>query len=759
MFSLLKKALLSIALLTAGLAFAIEPFTIKDIRVEGLQRVEAGTVFATLPVRVGDQFNDTIGASAIRALFELGLFKDVRLEAKNDVLIVAIEERPTIADVDFVGTKEFDKDNLKKAMKDIGLLEGRSFDRSLADKAEQELKRQYINKSLYGAEIVTTVTPIERNRVNLTFTVVEGEVAKIRSIKIFGAQAFTESKLLSEMDLSSSGVMSWYTKSDRYTRAKFNADLEAIKTYYLTRGYLEFKILSNQVAISANKQNVDISINISEGKKYIVSSIELAGNYLGKEDDFKSLIKIPAGEFYNSENVTETIKSFTELFGKLGFAFARVESNPEINAATSLVKIVLAADPARRAQIRRINIIGNSKTKDEVIRREFRQFEASWYDGEKIKISRDRIDRLGYFKEVSIDTQEVAGNPDQVDINLTLTEKPTGNLLLGAGFSSSEKLTLQFSVQQDNVFGSGHFLGVNINTSKYNQVYSINTTNPYFTEDGISRTYELYQRKTRPYSTLGGDYQLTSSGLSLRFGVPVTEYDRVFLGLSAEQTQIQSGTNIPAAYLAYADKFGYTSRNYPFTLGWSRDDRDSALIPTKGKYQRLTSDLSKFGDAHYTRTNYQFQQYIPITRQYTFAFNTELGWGKGLDGRPFPVFKDFYSGGLGSVRGFEQNTLGPRDVTGAYIGGAKKITLNAELNAPFPGAGNDRSLRLYTFYDMGNVFGETEKYDFSKLRTSAGFGLSWISPVGPLRFAIANPIRSFSGDRIQKFQFQIGTAF
>jgi outer membrane protein insertion porin family len=759
MLSFLKIAALSFCILIASQAAAVEPFAVKDIRVEGLQRVEPGTVFATLPFRTGDTFNDDKGTAAIRALFALGLFKDVRLETKDGVLIVVVEERPTIADLNFVGTKEFDKENLTKSLKDVGLATGRAYDKALADRAEQELKRQYVSRSLYGAEVVTTVTPIERNRVNLTFTVLEGEVAKIKSLRIVGSKAFSDSTLLSQLDLDTTGFMSWYTKSDRYTRTKFNADLETLRSYYLTRGYLEFKIDSTQVALSPDKQKVDITITVTEGLRYVVSSVDLRGNYLAKDDEFKSLIKIAVGQPYNSEAVAVTTKAFTDLFGKFGFAFAQVESIPEIDKVNAQVKLTLAAEPARRAQVRQININGNSKTKDEVIRREFRQYEASWYDGDKIKLSRDRVDRLSYFKEVKIDTQEVAGAQDQVDINLTVVEKPTGSLTLGAGISSTEGLTLQFGVQQDNAFGTGHFLGINVNTSKYNRIYSINTTNPYFTVEGVSRTYELYQRRTRPYSTVGGDYQLTTTGLALRFGIPFTELDRVFVGVSAEQIQIESGTSIPASYLAYADTFGYTSRSYPLTLGWSRDDRDSILVPSKGQYQRLSSDLAKAGDAQYTRTSYQFQQYLPINKQYTLALNTELGWGRGLGGRPFPVFKDFYSGGLGSVRGFAQSSLGPRDVTGAYIGGPKKLTINAEINTPFPGAGNDRTLRLYGFYDAGNVFGENDAYDFSKLRTSVGVGLSWISPLGPLRFAFARPMRAFSGDRIERFQFQMGTAF
>jgi outer membrane protein insertion porin family len=340
-----------------------------------------------------------------------------------------------------------------------------------------------------------------------------------------------------------------------------------------------------------------------------------------------------------------------------------------------------------------------------------------------------------------------------------VVEKPTGSLQLSAGFSSADRLALGFSIRQENVFGSGNYLGIEVNTSKYNRTLAFNAVDPYFTPDGISRTIDLYHRSAKPYEDQGGNYELATSGAGLRFGVPFSEFDTVFFGGSLERIQIKPGTNIPAAYLVYANRFGYTSTNAPLTIGWSRDDRDSAVSPNSGRYQRVGSELGLVGDARYLRANYQLQQYIPLNKQFTVAFNGELGWGKGLSGRPFPVFKNFYSGGLGSVRGFDQGTLGPRDVTGSAIGGPKKITLNAEVITPFPGAGNDRTLRLFGFFDVGNVFGETDKIKFGDLRASVGFGLSWISPVGPLRLAIANPVRKFPGDRIQKLQFQIGTSF
>jgi len=745
--------------LSANAAWALEPFRVQDIRVEGLQRVEPGTIFASLPLRVGDDYNDEKGSAAIRALFALGLFKDVRLEAAGNVLVVVVEERPTIADVDFAGTKEFDKDTLKKAMRDVGLTEGRPYDKALADRAEQELKRQYIGKSLYGAEVVTTVTPIERNRVNLTFTVTEGEPAKIKDIRIVGAKAFSESTLKGLFDQDTGGWLSWYTKSDRYSRAKLNADLETLRSYYLSRGYLEFKIDSTQVAISPDKQDITITINVTEGQSYVVSGVKIEGNYLDRDDEFKSLITIRPGEPYNADKVAETTKAFTDHFGNFGFAFARVEAVPEIDRENNRVAVVLKAEPSRRAYVRRINVSGNNRTRDEVIRREFRQYEASWYDGDKIKLSRDRVDRLGYFTEVNVETQEVSGSPDQVDLVINVVEKPTGSLQLGAGFSSAEKVSLSFSIKQENVFGSGNYLGVDVNTSKYNRTLVFSTTDPYFTQDGISRTLDLYYRTSKPYQEQGGNYELVTAGTSVRFGVPFSETDTVFFGGGVEQTKIKAGTNIPAAYLAYADTYGATSFSVPLTLGWSRDDRDSALAPNSGRYQRLNSEWSVAGDARYVRGNYQVQQYVPLNKQFTMAFNGELAWGTGLNGRPFPVFKNYYSGGLGSVRGFDQGTLGPRDVTGASLGGSKKVTLNAEFIAPFPGAGNDRTLRVFTFVDAGNVYGDNDKVELSELRASAGLGLSWISPLGPLRIAFAQPVRKFAGDRIQKLQFQIGTSF
>jgi outer membrane protein insertion porin family len=767
--SRLQPAALTVAatLMACMPAWAVDPFTVRDIRVEGLQRIESGTVFASLPLRVGDQYSDEKGAAAIRALFALGLFKDVRLETEGDVLVVVVEERPSVAAVEFIGLKEFDKEVLLKALREVGLAEGRPYDKALADKAEQELKRQYINRSLYGAEVVSTATPVDRNRVNLSFTITEGGPAKIKQIQIVGNKAFTESDLRDQFNLDTGGWMSWYTKSDRYARTKLNADLEALRSYYLARGFLEFRIDSTQVAMSPDKQEMAITINVTEGERFVVSGVKLEGNYLDKDDEFKALVKIGVGKPYNAETVAETTKAFTDYFGKFGFAFAKVEAKPEIDRQNNRVQFVLQAEPSRRAYVRRILVSGNNRTRDEVIRREFRQFEAAWYDGDKIRLSRDRVDRLGFFTEVNVETIEIPGTSDQVDLMFTVAEKPTGSISLGAGFSSAEKVTLSFGIRQENAFGSGNYLAVEVNTSKYNRNLVLSTTDPYFTQNGISRTIDVFQRTTRPYLGDINSYSLINSGLGLRFGVPVTETDTVFVGANAEQTQIKAGTGLPDPYKEYAGLFGATSTAIPLTLGWARDGRDSALVPTKGTYQRLNADLSLAGDVRYFRSNYQYQQYFPLSKKYTLALNADLGWGQGLSGQPFPIFKNFYVGGLGSVRGFEQSTLGPnaRTIKGdesstlVYLGGPKKMVLNAEFMVPFPGAGNDKTLRLFGFTDIGRAFGDNEKISLGDLRASAGIGLSWISPMGPLRFSYATPIRKETGDKIQKLQFQIGTSF
>ena len=741
-------------------AWAVDPFTLRDIRVDGLQRTDPGTVFAALPFRVGDLYTEEKGAAAVRALFATGLFKDVRLQVEEQVIVVVVEERPIIGSVEFVGNKEFDKDVLIKALKDGGIAEGQPFDRALIDRAEQEIKRQYLTRSLYGAEVVTTITPQERNRVSVTFTTTEGEPAKIREIRILGAKVFKEKDLLELLDQTPSGWFTWYSKRDRYSRTKLNADLETLRSHYTNRGYLEFAVESTQVTISPDKQSISIAITVREGQPYTVTAVQLSGELLGRDDEFKSLISIRPGQPYRSEEVAATQRRMSERFGTYGYAFARVEARQNISRETGQVELTLVADPGRRVYVRRINISGNTSTRDEVVRREIRQFESAWYDSAKLKLSKERLERIGYFKDVNIETQEVPGTADQADLVATVTEKATGNFQIGAGYSSLERLTISGSLQKDNFLGSGHYLGVSVNSSRFNRNLTLSTVNPYFTPDGVSRAFDVFYRTSRPFNTQGETYQLNTPGMAIRFGVPFSEYDTVFFGIGAEQTSIRGSAALPNFYFLYRENFGTNSTSFPLTIGWARDQRDSVITPTRGELQRINLEISAFGDAQYTRSNLQYQRYFPFwNNKLSLGLNSELGVGTGLGGKPYPIFKNFYGGGLGSVRVFQQGSLGPVDVTGAYIGGARRLNVNAELYVPVPGTGNDKSLRLFGFSDLGNVWADTERVSADSIRVSAGLGLSWISPVGPLKVSWGVPVKYQPQDRIQRFQFQIGTAF
>ena len=747
------------ALIAPGAALAVDPFAVRDIRVEGLQRTDPGSVFAVLPFRIGDTYTQEKGSVALRALFATGLFKDVRIEIEGQVVVVVVDERPVISNVTFVGLKEFDKDPLTKSLKDAGIGEGLPFDRALIDRAEQEIKRQYLSRSLYGAEVTTTVTPLERNRVSVTFTMNEGEAARIAEVRISGTRVFSERELLEQFELTPSGWFTWYTKSDRYSRTKLNADLEKLRAWYFNRGYLEFAVDSTQVTISPDKQTISIAINIREGQPYTVTAVRLEGEYLGRDEEFRRLVLLQAGQPFRGDAVTASQRRFQELFGQYGYAFARVEPRTEIDRATGQVAVVMAAEPSRRVYVRRIEVAGNTRTRDEVVRREFRQLESAWYNGSLIQLSKQRVDRLGYFENVEIETNEVPGAPDQADLVVTVKEKPTGNLAIGAGYSNAEKLTFSASVSQDNAFGSGRSLGFEINTSRFNRQLSLRTVDPYFTVDGISMAVDAFYRTARPVNFLLESYDLRTPGLSVRFGVPFSELDTVFVGLGWERTELGTSVGLPLSWLNFRALYGNNADSFTTTVGWARDGRDSLLVPSAGRFQRVLFEYSFAGEVRYLKTNVQYQEYWSLPYRLTLGVNAELGLGKGLGGSPYPVFKNFYGGGLGTVRAFEQNSLGTVDPTGAYIGGAKRFNVNTELYFPVPGSGNDRTLRIFAFADAGNVWAEQERVTWDSLRASVGVGLSWISPVGPLKLSWGRPIQVQRNDRIQRFQFQIGTAF
>lgn len=757
-----KPIAILVAALLASPAFAFDPFTITDIRVEGIQRTEAGTVFGYLPVKVGDTMTDEKASEAVKKLFGTGFFKDVRLEIDGGVLVVLVEERPAIASIEFVGLKAFDKDQLRKGLKEVGLAESRIFDRALVERAEQELKRQYLSQGHYAVQITTTVTPLERNRVGLNFNIVEGEIAKIKQINVIGAKAYDEDDLLDLFVLRTPGWFTWYTKNDQYSKQKLSGDLETLRSYYLDRGYLEFNVESTQVAISPDKQDIYITINISEGEKYSVSSVKLAGELLLPEDELIKLVKVKPGETYSREKLTESTKAISDRLGNEGYAFANVNAAPEVDKDKHEVAFTILVDPGRRVYVRRINVSGNTKTRDEVVRREMRQMESSWYDGDKINKSRTRVDRLGYFDEVTIETPAVAGTTDQVDVNVNVKERPTGSLMVGAGFSSTEKLVLSGSVQQQNLFGSGNFVGVSVNTSKINTVYSLSYTNPYYTVDGVSRGFDFYHRNYDSSSlTSLAAYGARSSGGGVRYGVPITEDDTINFGLSYDRTRLRVDSTSLPLYQQYVAEFGDTNTTLLGSAGWARETVDSRIYPTKGALRRIGSEVAiPGGSLRYYKLNFQEQQFFPLSRKTTLAFNGEFGYANGYGNHQLPFFKNFYAGGIGSVRAYDPSSLGPVDpATGQRLGGNRRLILNGELLFPMPGVGQDKSVRLGAFVDGGQVWGRDEKFDLSTLRYSYGVSLAWSSPVGPLKFSFGQPINKKEGDKVQRLQFQMGTVF
>ncbi len=771
------------ALVSATAAHAFEPFVVRDIRVEGIQRTDAGTVFSYLPVKVGETFTDDKATAALKALFATGFFKDVRIDVDDNVIVVVVDERPAIASVEFTGVKEFEKDTLKKALKDIGLSETSIFDRANLERAEQELKRQYLTRGLYGAQVTTTVTPLERNRVSVTFNVDEGDVAKIRQIHIVGNRAFSERTLLKEIALTTPGWFTWYTKSDQYSKQKLNGDLETLRSYYLNRGYLEFNVESTQVSITPDKKDIYITVNVSEGEKYTVSDVRIAGEALVTEEELKKLILVKPGETYSGEKLTQSTKAIQDRLGALGYAFANANAAPELNRAEKKVAFTIFVDPGRRVYVRRINVVGNTKTRDEVVRREMRQAEGGWYDVDSIKLSKERLERLAYFKEINVETPQVSGTNDQVDVNVAVVEKPTGTFNIGAGFSQADKVILTTSINQTNLFGSGQTLGLEVNTSKLSRTAALSATDPYFTDNGVSRTVDVFYRTTNPSSISLGDYRIKSAGTGLNFGVPFTEYDVVFFGGRFEHTKVELTESSPLTYINYVQQLtnnveqcnrflgdpttpdvgcnsSAATNTFIGSIGWQRDSRDSGITPTRGRYQRAYFESTlPSGALRYFRATYQHTYYWPITPDYTLSVNGEIDYGHGYGGRPLPVFKNFYAGGIGSVRGYDTSSIGPRDANGDPIGGAKRANGNVELLFPLPGTGKDRSFRGFTFFDSGGVYAEDQGYALSGLRYSVGFGINWLSPLGALRLSYAIPLKSKPDDRLQRLQFTIGNGF
>jgi outer membrane protein insertion porin family len=752
-------------LLPASLAQAIENFFVKDIRVEGLQRIAPGTVFNYLPIKVGDSLTELNARDAIAALFKTGFFQDVRLERSGDVLVVHVTERPSVDSIKISGTKEIDEKELLKSLKELGLAEGLVFNSSLLDKTEQELKRQYFSRGRYAVNVKTTVTPLERNRVGIRIDVAEGEVTTIHGITIVGNRIFKDNELLKTFSLSTSTLFSFYTKSDQYSKQKLAADLENLRNFYQNQGYLDFTIDSTQVSITPDKQDIYVTVNITEGRKYTVTDVKLGGKLIVPEAELRKLISVKAGDVFSRQEITDSSKRISDRLGNDGYAFANVNAAPEIDKEKKQVAFTLFVDPGRRVYVRRIQVQGNTRTRDEVVRREMRQMEAGWYDGAKINRSRARVDKLGYFDEVTVETPAVPGTTDQVDLNVNVKEKATGNMMLGAGLSSTEGLVLSGSVQQQNLFGSGKHVAVGFNTSKINTLYSFSYTDPYHTVDGVSRGFDLYYKDTdtAELNTIA-TYATKSYGGGVRYGYPIGEDNRINFGLAFDSTEVKETTNTPLRYKAFLAEYGTDYTGAILSVGWGKDTLDSRIYPMQGYVATAGAELAMGTDAlGYYRANLKYQQYFPIGREYALMINGELGWADGIGEDPLPFWKYYYAGGVGSVRGYKAGSLGPIDpLTEDRLGGKHRLITNAEFLFPMPGSGLDKSLRLGVFMDAGKVWGaDYGLYNPADedMRYSAGLSLAWSSPLGPLKFSLAQPLNEKDGDDIQRLQFQMGTTF
>jgi len=749
-------AAILLAVAASAAAQSFQPFTVKDIRVEGLQRTEAGTVFSYLPIKVGETMDEEKGRRAVRALYATGFFQDVRLEVDNDVLVILVQERPAIAQIDFAGMKEFEPDNIKKALRELGLAEGRIFDRALLDSTEQEIKRQYLSKGLYATAVQVTVTPLERNRVAINITITEGDVAKIRGINIVGSKAFSEEELIDQFVLRTPGWLTWYTKHDRYARERLAADLEVLRSFYQNRGYLDFNIESTQVQITPDRLGIYVTVNITEGEKYTVTGVRLSGQMLVPREELERLVQLRTGDVFSREKLAASTKAITDRLGNDGYAFANANAIPDVDKEKRTVAFNIVIDPGRRVYVRRIDIAGNTKTRDEVVRREMRQIEGAYYDASKIQLSRRRVDRTGYFSEVNVETQPVEQNPDQVDIAYSVKERPTGALLFGLGFSNVEKLSLSASLTQANVFGTGNFLSFNVNSGSVNKVYSLSFLNPYWTADGVSQGFDVYRRKTNASQLVVGAYATDTYGGGIKFGYPISEYSRIDTGFNMERVRLDTFETSPSQYLTFVDQYGHQYTYGALTAGWARDTRDSLIQTNAGSLTRTTSELAA-GDLQYYRLGFVQQYYVPLTRTFTFFAGIDVGFAEGYSDKPLPFFKNYYAGGPGSVRGYSSLSLGPTDAFGTVLGGNRKLTGGMEILFPVPGAQQDKSLRLSWFLDGGNVF--FNRYQLSELRYSTGLAFSWSSPFGPLRLSFAQPLNAESTDHVQRLQFTFGTAF
>jgi outer membrane protein insertion porin family len=751
-------------------AWAFEAFVVDDIRVEGLQRIAAGTVFNYLPVKRGDRIDDRLSSQAVRALFKTGFFKDVVLEREGNTLVVFVAERPAIASIEVEGNQAIQTEQLLESLKQVGLAEGLVFDRSLLDRIEQELKRQYLLLGYYAARVETSAEPRERNRVAVKIDVAEGEIATIRSINLVGTSAFEEQDLLRRLESGVKPPIAPFFSGDQYSRPKLAGDLETLRSFYLDRGYINFNIESTQVSISPDKRDIYITVNLAEGEQYRIAGVKVAGETILPEAELRKLISLDKGDIFSRRQLTESATRISDRLGEVGYAFANVNPIPEVNEETREVSLTFFVDPGRRVYVRRVNITGNLRTRDEVLRREMRQMEGAPLETALVNRSRTRLNRLGFFDVVNVETVPVPGHPDQVDVNFDVVERETfGSLNAGIGYGDTSGFLVNVSVTQENFMGTGNRFVLAMNNSQVTDEYSFSFTNPYYTLDGISRSFDLYYRSTDPEeANITTGYTTDSYGAGIGFGVPLSEFNTFRYRLSAEHTRINTRSSTSQSIVDFCADSA-TVEDCEFNalktdLSWSFDSRDRALFPTDGRVNTLGSEIAfPVGDdsVNFYKVYYRTKNYQPILGgRFIVQYGGELAYGDGYgDTSALPPFERYYGGGVRTVRGYKANSLGPKDEHGDSLGGNARALLNAELILPNPFSENSSSTRLSAFVDGGNVFDTTTDLGDQEVRFAAGVALYWFTPVGPLSFSYSQPLNEQAGDETEAFQFSLGAPF
>ena len=763
-----------------------ESFTISDIRVNGLQRVSAGSVFGALPLNVGEQADDRALVEATRELFKSGFFQDIQLGRDGDVLVITVVERPSISSIEIDGNKAITSEDLLKGLNQSGLAEGEIFQRATLEGVRNELQRQYVAQGRYSAEIETEVIPQPRNRVALKININEGSVAAIQHINVVGNSVFADEELIDLFELKTSNWLSFFKNDDKYAREKLSGDLERLRSYYLDRGYINMDISSTQVSITPDKKHVYITVNVDEGQKYTVREVRLSGDLKVPEEDVRALLLAKEGQVFSRKVMTTTSELITRRLGNEGYTFANVNGVPEAHDEDNTVSITFFVDPGKRAYVNRINFRGNTKSEDEVLRREMRQLEGGWASTYLIDQSKTRLERLGFFKEVNVETPQVPGTDDQIDVNYSVEEQASGSITASVGFAQNAGLILGGSITQNNFLGTGNKVSVGLTRSQFQSRYNFGFVDPYWTPDGVSLGYNAFYRTTNydELDTQVSSYAVDSLGAGLSIGYPISETARLTYGLTVQQDTINTGVFTVDEIFDFLDQEGDSYLNLKASVGWSESTLNRGVMANRGHSQSLVLESTVPGsDLSFFKVDYRGQVFKPLTDNYTLRFHTELGYGESYGSTSeLPFYENYYAGGFNSVRGFEDSSLGPRSTPSSGtrpgtqrdpdqdplpFGGNVLVQGGVELLFPLPFVKDQRSLRTALFWDVGNVFdtscGSTQTnctgIDAGELASSVGVGLTWITALGPLSFSLAMPVVKPADADTQVFQFSLGQTF